>query len=126
MWNEFKTFLMRGNAIELAVGIVIGAAFTAIINSIVADLINPLIGVLMGGIDFSDWVVTVGGASFNFGNLVLAVINFIIVGLVLFLIIKAMNKLMRKQKATPAPPPLPTPQEKLLGEIRDLLQNRPR
>jgi large conductance mechanosensitive channel len=125
MWQEFKTFLMRGNAIELAVGIVIGAAFTGIINSIVNDLINPLIGVLLGGVDFSTWNVTVGEAVFGFGNLILAIINFIMVGIVLFFIIKAMNRMMKKEAAKPAEPPAPTTTEKLLMEIRDELQRRP-
>lgn len=124
MWQEFKTFLMRGNAIELAVGIVIGAAFTAIVNSIVNDLINPLIGIILGGIDFSTWNVTVGEAVFGFGNLILAIINFIMVGIVLFFVIKAMNKVMKKQAAKPAEPPAPTTSEKLLMEIRDELKTR--
>lgn len=124
MWQEFKTFLMRGNAIELAVGIVIGAAFTAIVNSIVNDLINPLIGIILGGIDFSTWNVTVGEAVFGFGNLILAIINFVMVGIVLFFVIKAMNKVMKKQAAKPAEPPAPTTSEKLLMEIRDELKTR--
>jgi large conductance mechanosensitive channel len=125
MWQEFKTFLMRGNAIELAVGIVIGAAFTAIVNSIVNDLINPIIGILLGGVDFSGWNVTVGEATFGFGNLILALINFLIVGLVLFLVVKAMNRVMRKEAAKPAEPPAPSTTEKLLMEIRDELKGRP-
>lgn len=124
MWQEFKTFLMRGNAIELAVGIVIGAAFTAIVNSIVNDLINPLIGLILGGMDFSEWNVMVGNASFNFGNLILAIINFIIVGFVLFIVVKAMNRVMKKEAAKPAAPPEPTATEKLLMEIRDELKTK--
>jgi len=124
MWQEFKTFLMRGNAIELAVGIVIGAAFTAIVNSIVNDLINPLIGIILGGIDFSSWNVVVGEAVFGFGNLILAIINFIMVGIVLFFVIKAMNRVMKKQAEKPAEPPAPTPTEALLMEIRDELKSR--
>lgn len=125
MWEEFKTFMLRGNALELAVGVVIGAAFTSIVNSIVNDLINPLIGLLLGGIDFSEWNVTIGGAVFGFGNLILAIINFIMVGIVLFFIIKAMNRVMKKEAKKPAAPPAPTPTESLLMEIRDELKQRP-
>lgn len=126
MWAEFKAFMMRGNVIDLAVAVVIGAAFTAIVNSIVNDLIAPLIGLILGGIDFSGWSFSVGDAVFTIGNLIMAIINFLIVGLVLFLIVKAMNRLMKKQAAAPAPPPAPTEDQKLLGEIRDLLKERPR
>ncbi len=125
MWDEFKTFMMRGNAIELAVGVVIGAAFTSIVNSIVNDLINPLIGLLLGGIDFSTWNVTVGEAVFGIGNLILAIINFVMVGIVLFFIIKAMNRVMKKEAKKPAEPTAPTPTESLLMEIRDELKQRP-
>lgn len=125
MWQEFKTFMMRGNAIELAVGVALGAAFTTIVNSIVNDLINPLIGLLLGGMDFSAWNVMVGEASFNFGNLILALINFLAVGVVLFFVVKAMNRMMRKEKEKPTEPPAPTTTEKLLMEIRDELKSQP-
>lgn len=125
MWQEFKTFMLRGNALELAIGVALGAAFTAIVNSIVADLINPLIGLILGGMDFSAWNVTIGEASFNFGNLILAIINFIAVGVVLFFVIKAANRVMKKEAEKPAEPPAPTTTEKLLMEIRDELQKQP-
>ena len=125
MLNEFKTFMLRGNAFELAVGVVIGAAFTAIINSIVNDLINPLIGLILGGMDFSAWNVTIGEATFGFGNLVLAIINFIVVGIVLFFFIKFANRVTRKEAAKPAAPAAPTVTEQLLMEIRDELKSNP-
>ncbi len=125
LWTEFKAFMMRGNVIDLAVAVVIGAAFTAIVNSIVADLITPLIGLILGGIDFSGVSFAVGDAVFTVGNLIMAIINFLIVGLVLFLVVKGMNRVMKKQADAPAPPPAPTEDQKLLGEIRDLLRDRP-
>jgi large conductance mechanosensitive channel len=119
MWKEFKEFMMRGNVIDLAVAVVIGAAFTGIINSIVADLITPLIGLILGGTDFSQYNGI--GPGFNFGNLLMAILNFLIVGVVLFFIVKAMNRFMRKEAAAPPPPTPPTNEEVLLAEIRDLL-----
>jgi large conductance mechanosensitive channel len=119
MWKEFKEFMLRGNVIDLAVAVVIGAAFTGIINSIVADLITPLIGLILGGLDFSQYNGI--GPGFNFGNLLTAIINFLIVGVVLFLIIKALNTFMRKEADAPPPPAPPTQEEVLLTEIRDIL-----
>lgn len=124
MWKEFKEFMLRGNVIDLAVAVVIGAAFTAIVNSIVADLITPLIGLILGGLDFSQYNGV--GPGFNFGNLLTAIINFLLIGLVLFLIVKALNKFMRKEAAAPPPPAPPSNEEVLLTEIRNLLKDRPR
>lgn len=125
--NEFKAFLMRGNVIDLAVAVVIGAAFTAIVNSIVKDLITPLIGLILGGVDFSGLSFKVGEAVFTYGSLIQSIINFIIVGFVLFVIVKTMNQMMRKEAAEPADdklPPAPTKDQELLAEIRDLLNGR--
>jgi large conductance mechanosensitive channel len=119
MWKEFKAFILRGNVIDLAVAVVIGAAFTAIVNSIVADLITPLIGLILGGTDFSQYNDV--GPGFNFGNLLNAIINFLVVGVVLFFVVKAINKVMRKAPAEPPPPAPPTKEEVLLAEIRDIL-----
>lgn len=128
MLNEFRKFISRGNVIDMAVGIIIGAAFTAIVSSLVEDLINPLIGLLIGGIDFGGLSFKVGEASFNYGNFINAVIKFLIVAWVLFLIVKGVNRmrdLMAKDEPAPAAPKGPTTEE-LLIEIRDAIraQNR--
>ena len=103
MLNEFKAFIARGNVLDLAVGVVIGAAFTAIVTSMVDDLINPLIGLIVGGIDFSAWGFSVGEAKFAIGNFINAVIKFLIVAWVVFLVVKAVNRLMPKKEEAPAP-----------------------
>lgn len=104
MLNEFKTFIARGNVLDLAVGVVIGAAFTAIVGSLVEDIINPLIGILVGGIDFSGVGFSVGDARFNIGNFINAVIKFLIVAWVIFLIVKGVNRMMpKKEEAAPEP-----------------------
>jgi large conductance mechanosensitive channel len=127
MFKEFRSFIARGNVIDLAVGIIIGAAFTAIVTSIVEDLVNPLIGLVVGGIDFSAVSFGVGDAQFMVGNFINAVIKFVIIAWVVFLIVKAVNKMtaMAKAKEEPKPeaPKGPT-QEELLAEIRDLLKTR--
>ncbi|MEM9145255.1 MAG: large conductance mechanosensitive channel protein MscL [Pseudomonadota bacterium] len=135
--QEFKEFAVKGNVVDMGVGIVIGAAFTSIVNSLVADIINPLIGVLTGGIDFSNLFVNLSGqdyaslsaaqdagaATLNYGLFINAVISFLIVSWVLFLIIKGVNTLKRaaEAEAEAAPPPAPPKEEVLLAEIRDLL-----
>jgi large conductance mechanosensitive channel len=119
MLNEFKAFISKGNVLDLAVGIIIGAAFTAIVTSLVDDLIQPLIGMILGNIDFS--AITLG--QFKIGNFITAVIKFLIVAWVVFLIVKAMNKLMPKKEEAAAAPAGPTA-EQLLAEIRDELKKR--
>lgn len=121
MLNEFKTFIARGNVLDLAVGVVIGAAFTAIVTSLVDDLINPLIGLIVGGIDFSAWGFAVGDAKFALGNFINAVIKFLIVAWVVFLLVKAVNRMLPKKEAAPEAPKGPTELEVLL-EIRDALK----
>jgi large conductance mechanosensitive channel len=116
MLNEFKTFIARGNVLDLAVGVVIGAAFTAIVTSLVDDMINPLIGLIVGGIDFSTWGFGVGEAKFAIGNFINAVIKFLIVAWVVFLIVKAVNRMMPKKVEEPAPPAGPSDND-LLKEI---------
>jgi large conductance mechanosensitive channel len=127
MIKEFKEFIARGNVIDLAVGIIIGAAFTAIVNSIVEDLVNPLIGLIIGGIDFSSISFGLGDAQFMVGNFINAVIKFVIIAWVVFLIVKAVNKMkdvtMKVEVVEPEPPKGPT-QEELLAEIRDALRAR--
>jgi len=123
MIQEFRDFIARGNVLDMAVGLVIGAAFTAIVTSLVDDLINPLIGLIVGGIDFSAWSFGVGDAQFRVGNFINAVIKFLIVAWVIFLIVKAANRAMPKKPAAPEAPKGPTAEE-LLAEIRDSLKAR--
>jgi len=127
MLKEFRDFIARGNVIDLAVGIIIGAAFTAIVNSIVEDLVNPLIGLLIGGVDFNSVSFGIGDAQFMIGNFINAVIKFLIIAWVVFLIVKAMNKVkdvaIKVEVVEPEAPAGPT-QEELLMEIRDALKVR--
>ncbi|WP_425093943.1 large conductance mechanosensitive channel protein MscL [Tropicimonas sp. S265A] len=125
MIKEFKDFIARGNVMDMAVGIIMGAAFTAIVTSMVDDLVNPLIGLFVGGIDFSSMSVGVGDAQFMYGNFINAVIKFIIVAWVVFLLVKGVNRMkeMAEGEAEEAPAEDEGPSEKdLLVEIRDALQ----
>lgn len=126
MIKEFRDFIMRGNVLDLAVAVVIGAAFNSIVTSLVNDIFTPIIGVALGGVDFTGLGIKVGEAQILYGNFIQAIINFLIVALALFLLVKAANAVMRKKAESPAPPPVPSTEEKLLTEIRDLLaaQNR--
>ena len=121
MWKEFRDFINRGNVIDLAVAVILGGAFIAIVNSLVNDIIMPIIGIVLGGVDFTSLAITVGEAAITYGNFIQAIINFLLIALVLFLIIRAMNRLSRKKVEAPAPP-APSVEEKLLTEIRDLLR----
>lgn len=122
MLKEFRDFINRGNVIDLAVAVILGAAFTAIINSLVNDIIMPLIGVLLGGIDFSSLSVTIGSAVIAYGMFIQAIVNFLIIAWVVFLIVRALNKMQKPKPAAPAEPVLPSEEIKLLTEIRDLLK----
>jgi large conductance mechanosensitive channel len=123
MLKEFKQFILRGNVVDLAVAVIIGAAFGAIVTSLTDDIIMPLIGVLLGGIDFSGLSVQVGEATIAYGKFIQAVINFLIIGLVLFLVVKAMNKAASLGAKEQAEAPTAPPEDvKLLAEIRDLLK----
>jgi large conductance mechanosensitive channel len=119
MLRECRQFLLRGNVIDLAVAVVIGAAFTAIVNSLINDIIMPIIGLLVGGIDFTALRATAGSAVIAYGKFIQAIVNFLVIGLVLFLVVRAVNRLHTRQASAPAEPPA---QEKLLTEIRDLLR----
>lgn len=121
--KEFRDFAIRGNVIDLAVGIIIGAAFGTIVNSLVADIIMPVIGVVTGGVDFSGLKTTVGAAEITYGKFIQAVFVFTLTAFALFIIIRAMNSVKKKEEAAPAPP-AQTAEEKLLAEIRDLLKQR--
>lgn len=123
MLNEFKAFIARGNVMDLAVGVIIGAAFGAIVTSLVDDIINPIIGLIVGGLDFSSLSFGVGEAQIKYGSFITAVIKFIIIAWVIFMMVKAMNRLMPKKQEAPAAPAGPT-QEQLLMEIRDALRAR--
>lgn len=120
--KEFKEFTMRGNVVDLAVGVVIGGAFGAIITSLVGDVIMPVIGMLTGGIDFTGLSVRIGNATIAYGKFIQAIFVFTIVAFCLFLVIKAMNAAKKKEAEAPAAPPAPTKEEQLLTEIRDLLK----
>jgi len=138
--EEFKAFAMRGNVIDMAVGVVIGGAFGKITTSIVNDIIMPLISMLTGGIDFSEWkwvlkeavldaegAVATAEVAVNFGNTIAVILDFIIIAFAIFCMIKAMNKMHRKEEEAPAAPPAPpepSAEEKLLMEIRDLLKEQ--
>ena len=132
--SEFKEFISRGNVIDLAVGVIIGAAFNGIVKSLVDQVIMPPLGLLMGGIDFADkkWVLKAAGldaqvapeVAIQYGAFINTLIQFLIVSFAVFLLVKAINALRRKEAETPAEPAAPTTQEALLMEIRDLLKNR--
>ncbi len=120
MLNEFKTFIARGSVLDLAVGVVIGAAFTAIVTSLVDDLINPLIGLIIGGIDFSGVSFGLGDAQFMVGNFINAVIKFLIVAWVIFLIVKGVNRMMPKKEEAPAEPVGPSDNDLLKDILSEL------
>ncbi len=125
MLKEFKDFAMRGNVVDMAVGIIIGAAFGKIVSSLVSDVLMPPIGVVMGSVSFSDLNIVLGegegAATLNYGMFIDQVINFLIVALAVFFLIKAINSLKKKEEEKPAEPPKPSAEETLLTEIRDLL-----
>ena len=129
--KEFKEFAMRGNVIDLAVGVVIGGAFGAITTSLVNDIIMPLISILTGGVDFTQWkwvlkagdeAAEIAEVAVKFGNLIAVILNFIVIALVLFCVIKGINKLKKPEEPAEEPAPAGPTTEELLGEIRDLLK----
>lgn len=122
MFNEFKAFAMKGNVVDLAIGVVIGGAFGAIVSSLVGDVIMPIIGVLTGGLDFTGLSYKVGGASVAYGKFIQATFVFVVVAFVLFMVVKAMNKMKKAEEAKPAAPAEIPADVKLLTEIRDLLK----
>jgi large conductance mechanosensitive channel len=136
MLKEFREFAVKGNVVDLAVGVIIGAAFGAIVNSLVGDVIMPIIGAATGGLDFSNHFIPLSakvtatnladakkqGAVLAWGSFLTLTINFIIIAFVLFLVIRAINALKRKEEAAPAAPPKPSAEVELLTEIRDLLK----
>jgi large conductance mechanosensitive channel len=138
MFEEFKKFALRGNVVDLAVGVIIGAAFGGIVTSLVNDIIMPIIGAVTGGLDFSNYFIPLSakvtatslveakkqGAVLAWGNFITLAINFIIIAFILFLVIRGINKLFRKAAEEPATPPALTKDQMLLEEIRDILKSR--
>jgi large conductance mechanosensitive channel len=143
MLKEFKEFAVKGNVLDMAVGIIIGAAFGTVVQSLVRDVIMPPIGLMLGGVDFANLFITVsqgdisgpyttladaqeaGAVTINYGVFVNGVISFLVVAFAVFLLVRSFNKLKRKEEAAPPPaPPEPSAEERLLGEIRDLLKAR--
>lgn len=124
MWKEFKQFAMRGNIIDLAVAFILGAAFTAIVNSLVNDIFMPLLGIVIGGIDFSNLKVTVLDVTVTYGNFIQEVVTFFLVAFALFMLVKVINRLQRQKEVEAKVDPVPTKEEQLLTEIRDLLKER--
>ncbi len=131
MMKEFKEFAVKGNVVDMAVGIIIGTAFGKIISSFVSDVIMPPIGVLLGGVDFSSLAVTIKQAVgetpavvISYGKFIQTVVDFIIIAFAIFIAVKAINTLKRKEEEAPKAPPKPSAEEVLLGEIRDLLKER--
>jgi len=136
MLKEFREFAMKGNVVDLAVGVIIGAAFGAIVSSLVNDVIMPIIGAITGGLDFSNYFIPLSksvtasnladakkqGAVLAYGSFITLTLNFLIIAFVLFLVIRAMNQFKRNEAAKPAEPPKPSAEVVLLTEIRDLLK----
>ena len=127
--DEFKAFALKGNVVDMAVGIIIGLAFGKIVSSAVNDIIMPPIGLLLGGVNFTDLKVvlkaateTIPAVTWNYGNFIQVIIDFLIVAFVIFMMVKAMNAAKKKEEAPPAAPPAPTKDQVLLTEIRDLLK----
>lgn len=125
--KEFKEFALKGNVMDMAVGVIIGGAFGKIVTSLVDNILMPVVGIFTGGMDFTKLSVKVGEASISYGMFIQNVIDFLIIAACIFLMVKGMNKLTSKKKEEPAPAPAkpePTAEEKLLAEIRDLLKNK--
>jgi large conductance mechanosensitive channel len=141
-FKEFKQFALRGNVVDMAVGIIIGAAFGKIVSSLVNDVIMPPIGMLLGGVNFTDFKVVIKDAipatvdaagnavpeiaavTLNYGSFIQVIIDFLIIALAIFMMIKVMNNLKKKEEAIPPPPPAPSKEETLLAEIRDILKSK--
>ncbi|HJV32148.1 MAG TPA: large conductance mechanosensitive channel protein MscL [Bacillales bacterium] len=121
MWNEFKSFAMKGNVLDLAVGVIIGGAFGKIVSSLVQDMLMPLIGLLMGGVDFADLAIKIGDEKLNYGAFIQSIVDFFIISFSIFLFIKVINRFKRKEETKEIAKVDRT--EELLVEIRDLLKD---
>ena len=122
--QEFRAFAMRGNVMDLAVGVIVGGAFSSITTSLINDIIMPIVGIFVSEASFADLTLSVGGAVITYGSFIQAVLNFVILAFVVFCMVKAVNRVAHTQKKEEAPPPAPSHEEKLLTEIRDLLKER--
>lgn len=124
-FGEFKTFIARGNVMDMAVGVIVGGAFSNITTSLINDIVMPLLGILTGSMSFARLEVNIGPAIITYGNFIQAVLNFLVMAFVVFCLVKALNSFHKKKEAAPPPPPPgPSAEEKLLTEIRDLLKER--
>ena len=124
---EFKTFIARGNVMDMAVGVIIGGAFSNITNSLVNDIVMPILGIFTNSISFADLVVEIGPAVITYGNFIQAVLNFLVMAFVVFCLVRTINRFHQKKETVPAAPPAPpepSNEEKLLAEIRDLLKGQ--
>ena len=121
---EFKTFIARGNVMDMAVGVIIGGAFSNITNSLINDIVMPVLGIFTSSVSFAELTLNIGPAVVTYGNFIQAVLNFLIMACVIFCLVKALNRFHKKKEAAPPPPPGPSPEEKLLTEIRDLLKEK--
>jgi large conductance mechanosensitive channel len=139
MLQEFKKFAMRGNVVDLAIGVIIGAAFSKIIDSLVGDIIMPIVGRIAGGLDFTNYFIGLtpaasqaatydaakkAGATLGYGTFLTVTVNFLIIAWVLFMVIKGMNRVIKQEESAPPPPAPPSKEQELLTEIRDLLKAR--
>jgi large conductance mechanosensitive channel len=122
MMKEFKAFAMRGNVMDLAVGVIIGAAFGKIVASLVDNIIMPIVGILMQGVKFDALMIKVGEAEIKYGMFIGSIVDFVIVAFVIFMMVKGLNRMKKKEAEAPAAPPAPTKDQALLTEIRDLLK----
>ena len=122
MMKEFKEFALKGNVMDLAIGVIIGGAFGKIVGSLVDNILMPIVGILLQGVNFATLSIKVGEAEIKYGLFIGAIIDFIIIALVLFMIIKGVNRMKQKEVAAPSVPAPPTKEEQLLMEIRDLLK----
>ncbi|MCP4184535.1 MAG: large conductance mechanosensitive channel protein MscL [Hyphomicrobiales bacterium] len=138
MLSEFKSFIMKGNVMDLAVGVIIGGAFATIVKSLTNDIIMPIVGMIFGGLDFSEFFLSLSsdvtantleaareqGAVLAYGSFITATVNFVILGFIIFMMVKTLNRIMAKEEKTPKEPPAPAAEVVLLGEIRDLLKSQ--
>lgn len=121
---EFKTFIARGNVMDMAVGVIIGGAFSNITTSLINDIVMPVLGIFTSSVSFADLTLNIGPTVIAYGNFIQAVLNFLIMAFVVFCLVKTLNRFHKKKEAAPPPPPGPSAEEKLLAEIRDLLKEK--
>ena len=124
-FSEFKTFIARGNVMDMAVGVIIGGAFSNITNSLINDIVMPVLGIFTSSVSFAELSLNIGSAAIAYGNFIQAVLNFLIMAFVVFCLVRTINRFhQKKEEAAPPAPPEPSGEERLLAEIRDLLKER--